>query len=67
MHVAEEGTRIIQTLGGASVTANAMPDPGSVMAIPALGPAVMVEVGVNEIVAVVAAALTEDVRETARF
>ena len=42
VHVAEEGTRIIQALGGASVTANAMPDPGSVMAIPALAPGMMV-------------------------
>ena len=66
MHVAEEGTRIIQTLGGASVTANAMPDPGSVMAIPALAPGMMVWVGVNENVAVVCVALTLEVNVTER-
>ena len=66
MHVAEEGTRIIQTLGGASVTANAMPDPGSVMAIPALAPGMMVWVGVNENVAVVCVALALEVNVTER-
>ena len=57
MHV-EEGAVTEQTL----VPSKAMPDPDSVMRIPALGPAVMAEVGVNENVAVVAVALTEDVR-----
>ena len=59
LHDAPDHT--IQTLGVLLVS-RAMPAPDSVMAIPALGPAVMAEVGVNENVAVVAVALTEDVR-----
>ena len=59
LHEAPDHT--IQTLGVLLVS-KAMPAPDSVMAIPALGPAVMAEVGVNENVAVVAVALTEDVR-----
>ena len=61
LHEAPAPNHTIQTLGLLLVS-KAMPAPDSVMAIPALGPAVMAEVGVNEIVAVVAAALTEDVR-----
>ena len=57
MHV-EEGAVTEQAL----VPSKAMPDPDSVMRIPELDPAVMAEVGVNENVAVVAVALTEDVR-----
>jgi hypothetical protein len=60
LHEAPDHTNI-QTLGLLLVS-KAMPAPDSVMAIPALGPAVMVEVGMNENVAVVAVALTEDVR-----
>ena len=66
LHEAPAPDHTIQTLGLLLVS-KAMPAPDSVMAIPALDPAVMAEVGVNEIVAVVAVALTEDVRETARF
>ena len=51
-----------QALAAPTVPSKAMPDPDSVMRIPALDPAVMAEVGVNENVAVVAVALTEDVR-----
>ena len=61
MHV-EEGAVTEQTLPVLVVASKAMPAPDSVMRIPALGPAVMAEVGVNENVAVVAVALKEDVR-----
>ena len=57
----EDGAVTVHTLG-LPLVSKAMPAPDSVMAIPALGPAVMAEVGVNENVAVVAVALTEDVR-----
>ena len=59
--VHEPPDHTIQTLGLLLVS-KAMPAPTSVMAIPALGPAVMADAGVNENVAVVAVALTEDVR-----
>jgi hypothetical protein len=49
------------------VPSKAMPDPDSVMRIPELDPAVMAEVGVNEIVAVVCVAFMADDRYTARF
>ena len=59
----ELGAATEQTL----VPSKAMPDPDSVMRIPALGPAVMALVGVNEIVAVVCVAFMADDRYTARF
>jgi hypothetical protein len=55
VHV-EEGAVTEQTL----VPSKAMPAPDSVMQIPALGPAVMAWVGVNEIVAVVCVAFAEE-------
>ena len=64
MHV-EEGAVTEQALAAPTVPSKAMPDPDSVIRIPALGPAVMAWVGVNEIVAVVCAALTEEAREMA--
>ena len=42
------------------VPSKAMPDPDSVMRIPALGPAVMAWVGANEIVAKVCVAFAEE-------
>ena len=57
MHV-EEGAVTEQAL----VPSKAMPAPDSVMRIPALGPAVMAWVGVNEIVAVVEVSLTLEAR-----
>ncbi len=56
-----------QALAAPTVPSKAMPDPDSVIRIPALGPAVMAWVGVNEIVAVVCAAFMADDKETARF
>jgi hypothetical protein len=65
VQVAEAGTMTAQTLGAAEVS-KAMPAPDSVMMIPALVPTVMAPVGVNEKVAVVAVALTEDASVIAR-
>ncbi len=60
----EEGAVTAQ----AESEATAMPDPDSVMRIPAfVDPAVMALVGVNEIVAVVCVAFMTDDRYTARF
>ena len=52
------GAVTAQALPAPAVESKAMPVPDNVMAIPALAAAVMVCVGVNEIVAVVAVALT---------
>ena len=52
------GAVTAQALAAPSVESKAMPAPDSVILIPALAAAVMVSVGVNEIVAVVAVALT---------
>ena len=59
------GAVTAQKLGAAEVS-KAMPAPDRVMMIPAWGPAVMAPVGVNEKVAVVAVALTEDASMIAR-
>ena len=56
----EEGAVTAQTL-----ESKAMPEPDSVMAIPALAPAVIAVAGVNEIVAVVAVALRGEASVTA--
>ncbi len=58
----DAGTVTAQTL----VPSKAMPAPDSVMAIPALAPAVMIWTGMNEIVAVVCVALTLEASVTAR-
>ncbi len=56
----------VQALAAPAVASKAMPAPDSVMAIPALPPAVMACVGVNETVAVVAVALTVEASVIAR-
>jgi len=62
VHVApDEGAVTAQTLGVPEVS-RAMPKPDSVILIPASLPAVIAVAGVKENVAVVAVALTEDVR-----
>ena len=58
----EEGAVTAQTL----VPSTRMPAPDSVMTIPALAAAVMACVGVNEMVAVVCVALTEEASVIAR-
>ena len=58
------GAVTAQALAAPSVESKAMPD--SVMAIPALAAAVIVPAGVNEIVAVVWVALTEEASVTSR-
>ena len=65
VQVAEAGAVTAQTLGAAEAS-KAMPAPDSVMMMPALAPAVMAPVGVNEKEAVVAVALTEDASVIAR-
>ncbi len=58
---APAGAVTAQALAAPAVVSKAMPAPDSVMMMPALAPAVMACVGVNETVAVVAVALTEEV------
>ena len=60
------GAVTAQALAAPSVESKAMPAPDSVILIPALAAAVMVCVGVNEIVAVVAVALTVEASVIAR-